>query len=595
MPRTLRAHWARPALIVALLLCGLSGPWPTMASEPPQRVLTLLHTNDVHSRIEPIPAASDGTPELGGVARIKTLVDAIRAERGADNVLLVDAGDYSQGTLYWTVWQGAEASLLLNGVGYDAATLGNHEFNLGPDNLAARIAGEPVVVGGQRVSTMPYGAAIVATNLDLSGAPALGALVRPSTVIERAGLRVGLVGAITPSTANISNPGPGVVFLDPLSSLQPEVDRLRGEALVDHVILLSHLNHRDDLELARELSGVSIIVSGHDHVLLGNPDQLPDWAARSVSGPYPTVVADRDGADTLVVSAWEWGRVLGRLDVRFDAQGRILGWSGGPIPVSASLADDPQLALAISTYAEPIEAFAAANFGVTAVAFDGSRLPGLRSMEMPLGNLIADAALDFDALRGNGAVAALFNGGGIRAGLPQGAVSFGDVLAVLPFNNTLVVLDLTGEELIAALDNGLTWAYDPDTATIRSSGAWPQVAGMRVHYCAATISDLQATPPRLPPTPCPDALRTGGVVTGLSIATSASAVPMPVDPTALYRIVTNDFLAAGGDFQWPLAQACADPARHCENSRRWVLDALLQAFERQSQVFHAVSQRLVAH
>jgi 2',3'-cyclic-nucleotide 2'-phosphodiesterase (5'-nucleotidase family) len=583
------------ALLTALLLGGLGGPSPSMAGETPPRLLTLLHTNDVHSRIEPIPATGDGTPELGGVARIKTLVDAIRAERGADNVLLVDAGDYSQGTLYWTVWQGAEAALLLNGVGYDAATLGNHEFNLGPDNLAARIAGEPLEVGGQRMPTLPYGATIVATNLDLSGAPALAAQVRPSTVIERAGLRFGVVGATTPTTANISNPGPGVVFLDLVDSLQAEVDRLHTDALVDHVILLSHLNHRDDLHLARDLSGVSIIVSGHDHVLLGDPDQFPDWAARAVRGPYPAVVSDRDGADTLVVSAWEWGRVLGRLDVRFDAEGRIAGWSGGPIPVDATLPDAPELALAVAAHAEPIAAFAAAHFGTTAMAFDGSRTPGLRTMETPLGNLIADATLEFDALRDSGAVAALFNGGGIRAGLPEGAVSFGDVLAVLPFSNSLVVVDLTGSELIAALDNGLMWAYDADTTTIRSSGAWPQVAGMTVHYCAATVTDLQAEPPRLPPTHCPDALRSGGVVIQMSVATADAPGHLPVDPAATYRIVTNDFLAAGGDYQWPLAQACADPARHCENSRLWVLDALLQAFERRSPVSHAVSQRLVPH
>lgn len=575
-------------LATSILLSGCNqSSRSSSESQFPAVSLTLLHTNDIHARLEPIAASGD-TPEIGGVARIKTLVNQVRNELGADRVLVVDAGDYSQGTIFWNAWKGSEAVMFFNDIGYDVITLGNHEFNLGPVNLVQRFSGQPVTIAGVDRPTEALSIPVVVTNLDLSAEPDLARHVRRSVIIERAGVRFAILGLITNTTTNISSPGPNVRFLDYVSSIQAEVDRLRAEEDIAHFIVLSHINYADDVAIARQLSGVDIIVSGHDHVLLGDAQQLPEWAASRVQGDYPTVVSNRDGETTLVVSAWEWGRAVGRLNVEFDERGRVVGWSGGPMLTDPSVAEDPVLAQKVADYRAPVDEFANVIIGSAGVRFDGGRIPGLRSQEMPLGNLVTDAMRGYSQLSGLGIQAALVNGGGVRATLEAGDVSFGDALSVLPFGNSLYAMDVTGAELVAALDNGLTWAYDPQQNRIRSTGAWPQVSGMTVRYCLNTVADLQSEPAILPPADCPHALRPGGVVTGLSIG----GVPVAMD--ASYRIVTNNFMARGGDFYTSLAAACEHAERYCEDTFFLMLDAFIEVFERESLVVREIEGRLIA-
>lgn len=551
----------------------------------PPITLTLLHTNDIHARLEPVSATFDGDPEHGGVARVKTVVNQIRSEVGDDNVLLVDAGDYSQGTIFWNAWKTSDAIMFLNDIGYDAITLGNHEFNLGPDNLAARLEGQPVTIAGVDYATEAAAMPVVISNLDLSDVPALQARVQPSAVVNKAGVRIGIVGLITDTTQNISSPGPDVVFLDYVESAQAEVDRLRNDG-VRHIVLLSHVNHTDDLQLAERLSGVDIIVSGHDHVLLGDENDLPEWTHRRIQGPYPAVAEDRDGNTTLVVSAWEWTRAVGRLDVEFDDRGRVVNWSGGPIITELGIAEDPELAQKVADYRVPVDEFANVIIGSAGVFFDGDR-NRMRYEETALGNLVTDTMLGFDQIAPLNVDAALTNGGGIRASIDLGDVSFGDALSVLPFGNSLVVMDLTGEELVAALDNGLTHAYD-GVSQMRSTGAWPQIAGMTVTHCLATVADIQASPAVLPPAPCADSLLDGGVVKSIEIGGEQVAL----DQT--YRIVTNNFMARGGDFYASLAQACERVGNFCEDTFFLMLDAFIAEFENNSPVTRDVEGRLVA-
>ncbi|MCG5526358.1 bifunctional metallophosphatase/5'-nucleotidase, partial [Ectothiorhodospira haloalkaliphila] len=462
-------------LPIWLIGCDSSSSSSSDEDTVPPVTFTLLHTNDIHARLEPVSATFDGDPEHGGVARVKTVVDQVRSEVGDDNVLLVDAGDYSQGTIFWNAWKTSDAIMFLNDIGYDAITLGNHEFNLGPANLAARLEGLPVTIAGVDYATEAASMPVVVTNLDLSGVPELEARVETSAIVNKAGVQIGIVGLITDTTQNVSSPGPDVVFLDYVDSVQAEVDQLRNEG-IRHIVLLSHVNYTDDLQLARNLSGVDIIVSGHDHVLLGEESDLPDWTHRHIRGPYPAVVEDLDGNTTLVVSAWEWTRAVGRLDVEFDDRGQVVNWTGGPIITELSIAEEPDLAQKVADYRVPVDEFADVIIGSSGMFFEGDR-NRMRYEEMPLGNLVTDTMLNFDQIKPLNVDAALTNGGGIRASINQGDVSYGDALSVLPFGNSLVVMDLNGEELVAALDNGLTHAYNPDENRIRSTGAWPQVAG----------------------------------------------------------------------------------------------------------------------
>lgn len=192
-----------------------------------------------------------------------------------------------------------------------------------------------------------------------------------------------------------------------------------------------------------------------------------------------------------------------------------------------SAPEDLAVKARVAIYRAPVDQFARATIGLAGMYFDGGRTPGLRTREMPLGNLIADTMLAA-ASRSDGAVAAVVNSGGIRAGIHAGAVSFETALAVLPFGNTLAVLDLKGEDLIAALDHGVSQP---------GAGAFPQVAGLKLVYCAAA--------------PCLAALRPGGRVTALTVN------GVPVEANSTYRIVVNRFMSDGGDGYAILREVCA--------------------------------------
>jgi 5'-nucleotidase len=569
------------AAALALFLGGCLG------DDDKDYTLTLLHTNDMHGHWETF--GSEGS--LGGLARLKTAVDDVRAERGSDNILLVDAGDYFQGTLFFNAWRGSDAVMALNSIGYDAATLGNHEFDLGPDGLAAAMRGDAVEIAGVGYVTEAVEVPIVATNLDYSAEPELAGAdwLQDSVVLERGGRRFAVLGILTDTTSNIASPGPNIQFLDYVASVQAEVDRLEADG-VNHIILLSHINHADDLALAAALRGVDIIVSGHDHRLLGNAaaiaaDPLTADFADLVYGPYPARATAADRSNVLIVSAWEWARVLGRLDVTFDEQGRVKGWSGGPIFINESIAEDAEVAARVAEYRAPVDDLAGVDIGTAGVLFDGSRIPGVRTQEMPLGNLVADVLLDY-AAPALGADVALTNGGGIRATIEAGTVTFGDALSVLPFGNTITVVEVTGAELVAALDNGLSWAYDADANATRSSGAFPQVAGMTVTFCGETVSDIQAG--TLPPAACATAMLEGGLVTSVSIDGTA------IDLQASYRVASNNFLVNGGDFYGMFAEACARDGGFCQDSFVLMLDELVREFENGSPVTRVVEGRLAA-
>lgn len=573
--------------VLALAGCAQTGKAPL--------ALTLLHTNDTHSQLESFTPA--GEVEQGGVARRKTLINAVRAEVGPERVLLVDSGDFSQGTIFYNAWKGSADIMALNDLGYDVGTLGNHEFDLGPRELGRALRGEKLQVAGQTYPAEALAMPLVSSNLDVSQEPALAGLIKKSVVIERGGGKIGVIGVITETVTTIAATGGKISVGGYLESVQREADRLQA-AGIDKIVLLSHVGYWLDKQLAPQLSGVDIIVSGHDHQLLLPPAlYLPGAAAAlfagRVAGDYPTVTRDRNGNPLLIVSSYEWGKILGRLDVDFDASGVLTGWQGKPQPVTANVAAEPALAARVAAYKAPLDAFSRTSIGSTMSFFDGSRIPGLRSQEMPLGNLVADAILAAAKAYG-GAAAALINGGSIRAGLPQGdasrnaappyPVNFGQALAVLPFGNTIVSIDVTGADLVRALDNGLTWAFDPAGGSARSSGAFPQVAGLQARFCGQTVTAIQSG--THPPPPCPDALVAGGVVTGLQIGGQA------VDLGAVYRLATNSFVADGGDFFRSLKEACQRPGGYCVDTGILVVDALVGEFAHKSPLQRRVEGRL---
>lgn len=528
-------------LIVATMLLGSVGITPVaLATEmtaplaPDAAItVTILHTNDFHARVEEYNRngarckEADQTAGLciGGSPRLQTMVEGIRAEE--ENVLLLDAGDQFQGTLFYNLFKADVITDTMNAMGYDAMTVGNHEFDNGPAELARLIDGADFPV--------------VSSNLDVSAEPALAGKLAPSTIITRSGERFGIVGVTTEETENISSPGANVVFNDPVTSLQAAVDALEAQG-VDKIIALTHVGYAADLDLAAAVSGVDVIIGGHSHDFIYTPTLpitftpplYPQYSPMVPAGPYPTVVSSPDSEPVLVVTAFSWGTFLGRLDVSFDDNGIVTQYDGNPIYVSNEITKSATMETILDKYRPAIQTLISTNVGTTTV--DLPILEGgiqiCRMGECLMGNLVADAMLwkANQANPGIGYQIAFQNGGGVRAPIMAGEVTMGDVLETLPFGNAIATFELTGTHVIAALENGLS-RY-PST-----NGGFAQVAGL--HYYFDPVKPA------------------GSRVTQVDVWNGSAYVPL--DPNAVYKVVTNDFMRKGGDNYTMFRDYAIDP------------------------------------
>lgn len=458
--------------------------------------LTILHTNDFHSRFEPISkydstcSAEDNTGGkcFGGTARLATAIEAARGR--SDNTLLIDAGDQYQGTLFYTYYKGDVSAEFMNQLGYEAMAVGNHEFDDGPEGLVPFLG--------------KVNFPVLMANADLTGAPALRAGVKKSTVIEKAGEKIGLIGLLTPDTAEISSSGPNVVFTVPAEAVQAEIDALTADG-VNKIVVLSHLGYPADMALAEATTGIDVIVGGHTHTLLSN-------SSDKAEGPYPTMVGD-----TAIVTAYAYGKLLGELNVTFDDAGKLIAATGEPILLDASVAEKPEVVARIAELSVPLDEIRNKVVAEAATPIDGAR-DTCRHGECQMGNLVADAMLA--RVKDQGIVIALQNGGGVRASIDQGPITMGEIYTVLPFQNTLSTFFVTGATLKAALENGMAQFDDPE-----KDGRFPQVAGMTFRFDPAAafgerISDVM-------------------VAEGDGFAA--------LDPDKVYGVVSNNFVRNGGD------------------------------------------------
>jgi 5'-nucleotidase len=282
------------------------------------------------------------------------------------------------------------------------------------------------------------------------------------------------------------------------ASLQAEVDAL-SKAGVNKIVLLTHVGYEGEIELAKTIRGVDVVVGGHSHTLLGT-ETAPGWPPSR--GPYPTVVTNADGGKALVVQSWEGERVLGRLEVTFDDKGHVKKWSSDqPIVIDESVPEDPALAALVAAFQKPI-----AQQRDRKIAVATETIP----QNPALGEKIADAMLEATASQKT--VVALINSGGVRAALEKGDITFGNAISVQPFNNKLVVMDLTGAQLKQSLEDIVE--------AERSRTLW---------VSAGTRYVIDPSKPK------------GSRISDLTIA------GQPVDPAATYRVCVNDFLANGGD------------------------------------------------
>jgi 5'-nucleotidase len=509
--------------------------------------LTVMHLNDTHSQLVSLQSQSlilDGTKtyvDMGGFARIRTKVDAIRDRQ--EPSLLLHAGDAVQGTLYFTLYHGDADMAALNLLGVDAMVVGNHEFDKGPDLLAALTGtADFPMLGG---------------NIDCSREPLLQEKIKNYVIKNVGNEKIGIIGLTTPETAFTSSPGSTVTFDDVVGTAGKMVGELEAMG-VDKIIALTHEGFKQDIALAEAVDGIDLIVGGHSHSLLGDEGDI----GLVSSGPYPVRTATPDGAPVYIVQAWAKGRELGVARVDFDEHGVIEKFQGNPViilgdtfkqknsagkkvVVDAStrqrlldviqenpglevVPEDAAMAALLKPYTAGIQDMEAEVVARVAEDLSHVRVPGRdRNRPRPdcpegswLAPLVADSLIWKASANGLNVDLSLQNGGGIRTGLCAGDLTVGDGYTLLPFGNTLVVLGLTGMEIAAALEQGV------DKALAGHGGAFPYPGNARYRV------DLHGAH--------------GKRVSGIEVRNTKGAW-LPLDREISYRVAVNSYNAGGGD------------------------------------------------
>lgn len=465
--------------------------------------LNVLHINDLHSRVESIggygsTCSAEDAGEgkcFGGYGRLATKIRERRKEieDAGEHAITLDAGDQFQGSLFYTTYRGKAEGEFMNKIGFDAMALGNHEFDNGPDVLADFIdfVEFPVISG----------------NVTVGDGEKLAGKVDEWVVLDVGGEKIGVMSVLTPDTAVTSSPGPNVKIGDDIEYLKEAVARLRSEG-VNKVLLLSHVGFVRDQEIAAQVEGISAIIGGHSHTLLSNTEEG--------APAYATLVENPAGKAVPIVQAGAYSKHLGDLTLTFDEEGYVAEATGDTRILDASVEPDAEIEARIKELAGPIETLKSTEVAEVAGPIDGSR-ESCRAKECEMGNLVTDAILAKTAEQG--VTIAIQNGGGLRASIDQGMATVGDVLAVLPFQNTLATMKLSGKDIVASLEAAVNDIEG-------GAGKFPQVAGLRYTL------DMTVAPDQ-------------GRVKNVEVRDGDQWVAIEMEK--IYGVGTNDFMRKGGD------------------------------------------------
>ena len=470
----------------------------------------ILHTNDVHGAIQ----------DYAKVAALRADYEA----RGAD-VWLVDAGDFSQGSVYVSLNKGADAITMLNAVGYDFVTLGNHEFDYGAQQLADNLKKANFRI-------------LCSDVLDADGDPVANAAV--TAEVEGSGLKIGFFGLATPETKTKANPAliKGLTFLSGealYKCAQEDIDWLKGQN-VDVIIGLTHLGvdkesqPNTSYDLYKNTTGIDFIIDGHSHtVMTKGPNGEPIQSTGTALANVGVIIIDNTTKkieENKLVPIWHKEKKDGNSVTVYDYTKEVAA-----------------VAAAAKAIMDPIDAEYGEVFAKSAVDLNGAKAPGNRTEETNLGDLITDAMMwaiktKAPSVDMTNAVA-ITNGGGIRAAINKGDITKKDINTVLPFGNTLAVVYVKGSELLEALEAS---TY----CTPEAVGGFPQFAGMEVELNIAPKYDKNAKE-------YPGSEYFGPK--SINRITIKSINGKAFDPNATYAVITNNFMAAGGDTYYAFAAA----------------------------------------
>ena len=412
--------------------------------------LTIIHVNDIHSHFEENNKYGGRCNEdlrekgecYGGEARLLTKVNEIRNNSSnPENIIFLNAGDFYTGTIWYEEFKYEVVEEFSNMLSYDAAALGNHDFDDGNMGLTPFIDG----------ANFP----MLAANLDHDLEEGFNS---HRSTIKTVGnnMTIGIIGYVTTDTPGLSKPGANLRFLDEIQAVQLEATYLKNEERVDIIIALGHSGYDLDMKLAKDIPEVDIVVGGHSHTLLWPPEiDLPPDQPQEPSGPYPTYITQDNGKVVPVVQAYCYSKYLGYFEVHFNASGDLLSPVDGmgvtnamPILLDNTIAENETFKNILETYKNNNLTDYYEEVGSTNVL-----LLSHGQAESNLGDLIADAMVYSWKDNDNNADIAFANNGGIRSNIMEGNITVEDLWNVLPFGDTIDILPINGTGLRTVLEH----------------------------------------------------------------------------------------------------------------------------------------------
>jgi 5'-nucleotidase len=549
--------------------CSTSGEAPE-AFTPLE--LNIAHINDHHSNLEPLAdfaLKADGkdlTVDVGGFARVAAAIK--NAESTRKNLLKIHAGDAQTGTLFNTVFKGEADAAVMNQVCFDSFTLGNHEFDDGDTGLAKFLD----FLKADATCHIPVLSANVHPAVGTPLKPTADApYFKPYVIKEVDGVQVGIVGiTVKQKTVVSSRPLPSTEFEDEVSAARAAIDELKQQG-VRHIIVASHFGYDNERRLVSELPEVDVLIGGDSHTLLGS-DALKAFGW-PVQGSYPTLAKNADGDTVCIGQAWEYTKAVGLMQVKFDTSGRVESCSGevkillgdnfqqDKKPLDAetqaaldqqlqaapgvhTVAPDPAVAQTIAGFRAKLDVQMNDKIGTAPEALCHVRVPGGPANPAcgPQGSDAAQVVAQAFLQASRRADMALQNAGGVRVPVPAGDVTYDTAYRVLPFSNSLVEMEVTGADIVAALEDGVSNWHDPQPSGFKGSdGSHPYAAGLRW--------DLDLNLPK------------GQRFSNLEVKDKITGVWGPLDLQKTYVIVTNDYVASGRDGYISLGVIYTDSAR----------------------------------
>uniref|UniRef100_W8BUB4 apyrase n=1 Tax=Ceratitis capitata TaxID=7213 RepID=W8BUB4_CERCA len=480
--------------------------------------LSIIHINDFHARFEPTDT-SGGTCDageecIGGYARTVYTVKRLLDEQKDQNPVYFNAGDSFQGTLWYNIGRWNVTSQFLNLLPADAMTLGNHEFDHGIEGVVPFLEhiNSPMLVA----------------NMDATDEPDMQGKYQNSIIIERSNRKIGVIGVILETTYDLANTG-DLIFRNESDVIREEAQKLKAQG-ANIIIAITHCGYDVDKLIAQNAADeVDVIVGAHSHTFLYTGDVPP--GPDTPRGPYPTEIVHENGHRILIVQAAAYAKYVGNITVFFDDDGNVVDYSGAPIYMGSNVPEDSDVVAAMQPWKKIIDAKGSVVVGETKVDLAMSTCS---DSECNLGNYFCDAMIHsfagltpFSDMPWTNVSIGLINTGALRVPLKKGTLTYGHLVTMSPFENTLTAFNLPGHKLLEALEYSVK-PIDIEN-NITTSAVYMQVSGLKVKY------DYNNP--------------VGERVVEVKVRCAHCDIPRyeDFDSTKIYRIVAPDFLAEGGD------------------------------------------------